>query len=106
MESTQFEMADQLKNLREKRKSLEDEAKSVGAEADAVEKRLSDKMTEQEVDRFSRNGSTFYLSSRLFASPRFRDKEGKRFIQTRYNRISILAQFYLSCHLKAGSGNA
>ena len=75
MESTQFEMADQLKNLREKRKSLEDEAKSVGAEADAVEKRLSDKMTEQEVDRFSRNGSTFYLSSRLFASPRFGDKE-------------------------------
>ena len=26
-------------------------------------------MTEAELDRFSRNGSTFYLKSRLFASP-------------------------------------
>lgn len=76
MESTLFEMADQLKSLREKKKSLEDEAKSVGAEADALEKRLSDEMTEQELDRFSRNGSTFYLSSRLFASPRDGDKTG------------------------------
>lgn len=30
---------------------------------------LSDAMAEAECERFSRNGSTFYLNTRLFASP-------------------------------------
>lgn len=34
-----------------------------------LDEKLSDAMTEAELDRFSRNGSTFYLKSRLFASP-------------------------------------
>ena len=36
---------------------------------------LSDKMAEEEVDKFSRNGTTFYLNSRLYASAQAGRKE-------------------------------
>lgn len=64
-----FEMADRLKTLQEQKKDLEAQAKALGAEIDTLDLQLSDAMTEAELDRFSRNGSTFYLKSRLFASP-------------------------------------
>ena len=41
----------------------------MAAEITELDLHLSDAMTEAELDRFSRNGSTFYLKSRLFASP-------------------------------------
>lgn len=70
MENVQiFEMADRLKTLQEQKKDLEAQAKALGAEIAKLDERLSDAMTEAEIDRFSRNGSTFYLKSRLFASP-------------------------------------
>lgn len=70
MENVQiFEMADRLKTLQEKKKELEAEAKAIGAEIDGLDLALSDAMADAELDRFSRNGSTFYLKSRLFASP-------------------------------------
>lgn len=70
MENTQiFEMADRLKTLQEQKKDLETQAKTLGAEIAELDEQLSDAMTEAELDRFSRNGSTFYLKSRLFASP-------------------------------------
>ena len=43
--------------------------KEVSAEIEQIDLALSDAMAEQEVERFSRNGSTFYLNTRLFASP-------------------------------------
>lgn len=64
-----FEMADRLKSLKKQKKDLEDSVKALGAEIDELDEQLSDAMTEAELDRFSRNGSTFYLKSRLFASP-------------------------------------
>ena len=64
-----FEMADRLKSLGEQKKSLEAEAKAITAEIEELDARLSNAMTEAELDRFSRNGITFYLKSRLFASP-------------------------------------
>lgn len=64
-----FEMADRLKSLQEQKKDLEDRVKALGAEIAELDEQLSDAMTEAELDRFSRNGSTFYLKSRLFASP-------------------------------------
>ena len=68
MENTKiFEMADRLKTLQEQKKDLEAKAKALGAKITDLQ--LSDAMTEAELDRFSRNGSTFYLKSRLFASP-------------------------------------
>ena len=70
MENTQiFEMADRLKTLQEQKKDLEAQIKALAAGIAELDEQLSDAMTEAELDRFSRNGSTFYLKSRLFASP-------------------------------------
>jgi len=70
MENTKiFEMADRLKTLQEQKKNLEEQTKALGAEIEELDELLSDAMTDAELDRFSRNGSTFYLKSRLFASP-------------------------------------
>ena len=70
MENTQiFEMADRLKSLQEQKKDLEAQTKALAAEIAELDEQLSDAMSEAELDRFSRNGSTFYLKSRLFASP-------------------------------------
>ena len=64
-----FEMADRLKSLKKQKKDLEDSVKALGSEIEELDRQLSDAMTEAELDRFSRNGSTFYLYSRLYASP-------------------------------------
>lgn len=64
-----FELADQLKDCKERKKALEDQCKELGAEIEHLDLALSDAMAESECERFSRNGSTFYLNSRLFASP-------------------------------------
>ena len=64
-----FEMADRRKSLKKQKKDLEDSVKAIGSEIEELDRQLSDAMTEAELDRFSRNGSTFYLHSRLYASP-------------------------------------
>lgn len=64
-----FELADRLKSLQAEKKELEAQVKALGTELAAIDLQLSDAMTEAEVNRFSRNGNTFYLKSRLFASP-------------------------------------
>ena len=70
MENAQiFEMADRLKAAKELKKDLDAQVKAVNAEIEQLDHDLSDAMAEQELDKFTRNGSTFYLNSRLFASP-------------------------------------
>ena len=64
-----FEMADKLKAAKEHKKELDAQVKEVNVEIEQLDLALSDAMAEQEVERFSRNGSTFYLNTRLFASP-------------------------------------
>ena len=75
MNESLFELADRLKAAKERKKELEAEGKALNAEIEDLDRRLSDAMAEQEVDRFSRNGSLFYLTSRLFASPRAGGKD-------------------------------
>ena len=76
MTNTQiFEMADRLKNLQEEKKSLKANIKALGAEIVDLDNQLSDAMAEAELDRFSRGGCTYYLKSRLFASPAAGRKE-------------------------------
>ena len=76
MDNTQiFAMADRLKALQEEKKSLEANIKTLGAEIADLDNQLSDAMAEAELDRFSRGGCTFYLKSRLFASPTAGRKE-------------------------------
>ena len=68
-------MADALKTAREQKKDLESKTKDVNARIEELDKRLSDAMAEAELEKFTRNGSTFYLNSRLYASPRAEMKE-------------------------------
>lgn len=76
MENAQiFEMADRLKAAKELKKDLDAQVKAVNAEIEQLDRDLSDAMAEQELDKFTRNGSTFYLNSRLFASPAADRKE-------------------------------
>lgn len=70
MENKQvFELADELKACKEKKKELEAQTKDLTAEIERLDLALSDAMAEAECDRFSRNGNTFYLNTRLYASP-------------------------------------
>lgn len=69
MDNYIFFLADQLKELKNRKKDLEAEVKAITAEIDRLDLELSDAMAEAECERFSRNGNTFYLNTRLFASP-------------------------------------
>lgn len=76
MENTQiFALADELKSAKEKKKELEDRVKETNARIEELDHALSDAMAESELEKFTRNGSTFYLSSRVYASPRAEMKE-------------------------------
>lgn len=70
-----FQMADELKAAKEQKKELEAQIKEVNARIEALDKELSDAMADHELDKFTRNGSTFYLNSHLYASPRAGMKE-------------------------------
>ena len=70
-----FELADELKSAKEQKKDLEAQVKDVNARIDELDKALSDAMAESELEKFTRTGSTFYLNSRLYASPKAGMKE-------------------------------
>lgn len=70
-----FELADQLKAAKDRKKKLDALTKENNAEIERLDLTLSEGMAEVECDRFSRNGYTFYLGSRLFASPAAGRKE-------------------------------
>lgn len=70
-----FDLADLLKAAKDKKKELDAQVKELGAEIERLDLELSDAMTEAECERFSRNGATFYLNTRLFASPMAGRKE-------------------------------
>lgn len=69
MDSYIFSLADQLKELKDRKKDLEAEVKAITANIDRLDLELSDAMAEAECERFSHGGNTFYLNTRLFASP-------------------------------------
>lgn len=75
MEASLFELADKLKDAKARKKELEEETKANNALIDELEKQLAEEMADKEVDRFSRSGSLFFLSSRLFASPKAGEKD-------------------------------
>ena len=70
-----FDLADRLKAAKDKKKELDAQVKELGAEIERLDLALSDAMTESECERFCRNGTTFYLNTRLFASPMAGRKE-------------------------------
>lgn len=64
-----FEMADELKAAKDEKKALDAKTKEVNARIEQLDRALSDAMADAECDKFTRNGNTFYLNSRLYASP-------------------------------------
>ena len=69
MDNKIFALADRLKAAKDRKKDLDAQVKEVTAAIEQLNLALSDAMAEAECERFSRNGSTFYLNTRLFASP-------------------------------------
>jgi len=67
-DNAMFELADRLKELREAKKAVEEELKSINAEIDDVEYRLSELMISSETQNFTRAGTKFCLSTTTRAS--------------------------------------
>ncbi len=65
-----FALADRLKEKRQAKKDLESQVKKVNAEIEQLDRQLSDAMAEAECPNFAHSGSTFYLNTRLYASPK------------------------------------
>jgi len=65
-----FDFADQLKAKKQLKKDLEEQVKAVNGEIEQLDQQLSDAMAEVECPNFAHGGSTFYLNTRLYASPK------------------------------------
>lgn len=63
-----FVLADELRELKETKKRLEDELKAVGLEIDRVDVELAQRMVDAETQNFTRNGTMFCLTSTTRAS--------------------------------------
>ena len=70
-----FKMADDLKAAKDRKKELEKLTKENNAEIERLDKALSDAMADAELDKFTRNGHTFYITTRLFASAKDGQKD-------------------------------
>ena len=63
-----FQLADQLADLKRRKKELEDELKEVNAKIAKTDEELSTIMLEEELQSFNRNGQTFYVNTKTYAS--------------------------------------
>ena len=63
-----FALADELRELKETKKRLEDELKAVGLEIDRVDAILAQRMADAETQNFTRNGTMFCLTNITRAS--------------------------------------
>ena len=70
-----FALADELRELKETKKRLEDELKAVGLEIDRVDAVLAQRMADTETQNFTRNGTMFCLTSTTRASATAGHKE-------------------------------
>ena len=63
-----FELADKLKELRDKKQHLAEETKKNNAEIEETEYKLSLEMASSETQSFNRSGTLFYLCTKMYAS--------------------------------------
>ena len=70
-----FELADELKALRERKDALEAELKQVNMDIDNVDWHLSNLMGETETQNFTRAGTMFFLSTKTRASAKAGQKD-------------------------------
>ena len=70
-----FGLADALQEKKQLKATLEDQLSAVNEEIAKIDRELSDAMAEAECPKFTHSGSTFYLSTKLYASPKAGMKE-------------------------------
>ena len=63
-----FALADELRELKETKKRLEDDLKAVGFDIDRVDADLAKRMIDAETQNFTRNGTMFCLTNSVRAS--------------------------------------
>jgi predicted nuclease with TOPRIM domain len=66
--NTMFDLADELKNLRDLKADLEQQLKDVTAKIEETDYRLSEVMAETETQNFTRSGTMFCLTTKTRAS--------------------------------------
>lgn len=67
--------ADRFRRIKEERAELKKTDDKLKREAEEIELEIIGEMTEAELQNFSVSGKTFYLTSRLFASPKAGEAE-------------------------------
>jgi hypothetical protein len=67
-DNTMFELAEQLRSLREQKKEAEQAVKKINEQIDETDYRLSELMAESETQNFTRSGMMFYLTTKTRAS--------------------------------------
>ena len=70
-----FELADKLKELRERKSELAEETKANNAEIEQAEYQLSQLMASTETQSFQRAGTLFYLTTKMYASANKEQKD-------------------------------
>ena len=70
-----FELADRLKELRERKAELSEETKANNAEIEQAEFQLSQLMASTETQSFQRAGTLFYLTTKTYASANKENKD-------------------------------
>ena len=70
-----FELADKLKNLKERKVELADMVKENNAEIEQAEFQLSQLMASTETQSFQRAGTLFYLTTKTYASANKEQKD-------------------------------
>ena len=86
-DNAMFELAEQLRALREEKKDAEQHLKQINEQIDETDYRLSELMAESETQNFTRSGMMFYLTTETRASAVAGSKESQR--------ESVLRQSYL-----------
>ena len=66
--NTMFDLADELKQLRDLKADLEQQVKDITAKIDETDYRLSEIMAETETQNFTRSGTMFCLTTKTRAS--------------------------------------
>ena len=67
-DNAMFELAEQLRTLREEKKDAEQHLKQINEQIDETDYRLSALMAESETQNFTRSGMMFYLTTKTRAS--------------------------------------
>lgn len=70
-----FELADKLKDLKERKAELAEETKANNAEIEQAEFQLSQLMASTETQSFQRSGILFYLTTKTYASANKEQKD-------------------------------